>query len=172
MTTLSFSSPVVQCNVVQCDVADLSMINLNKGEYHSMYLNLFIHTSTHLSIYSSIHPSIYLSIHPPIHPSMHLPIYLSIYPFIHPSIHPCIYSFIAHILITIISFVFPGGVLGLTRSLSKEYAVRGVTVNAVCPGKYHRDIIRYYFYHILISSQLICCYVEDIDIQIDEKIKG
>lgn len=34
-----------------------------------------------------------------------------------------------------------GGVLGLTKSLAKEYANRGVCVNAVCPGFIQTDMV-------------------------------
>ena len=33
-----------------------------------------------------------------------------------------------------------GGVIGMTRSMGKEFAPRGVTVNAVCPGFIESDM--------------------------------
>ena len=45
------------------------------------------------------------------------------------------------IYLFIMSSICLGGVLGLTRSLSKEFAIRGVTVNAVCPGSCKKDVV-------------------------------
>lgn len=44
------------------------------------------------------------------------------------------------------------GVLGLTRALAREYAAKGVTVNAVCPGYTDTDIVRRAIENIVAST--------------------